>query len=227
MFRFPTFITALASIGLASCSANSPKNGVVTNTSDSTNPPVETRSPNTNYSPAFAGQTRIISVKTSTPYEATVITNNLKRPWGITTLPDGRLLITEKEGQMRIATTNGQLSDPITGIPPVASGGQGGLLGVTIDPQFATNRMIYWAFSENVQGGSLTSAAKGMLSADEKRIENATVIYRATPAYNNNMHFGGRILVDNAGHVYLSTGERSDLATRPLAQDLNAALGKI
>ena len=227
MFRFPTFITALASISLASCSANSPKNGVVTNTSDSTNPPVETRSPNTNYSPAFAGQTRISSVKTSTPYEATVITNNLKRPWGITTLPDGRLLITEKEGQMRIATTNGQLSDPITGIPPVASGGQGGLLGVTIDPQFATNRMIYWAFSENVQGGSLTSAAKGMLSADEKRIENATVIYRATPAYNNNMHFGGRILLDNAGHVYLSTGEHSDLATRLLAQDLNAALGKI
>lgn len=102
-----------------------------------------------------------------------------------------------------------------------------GLLGLTIDPEFATNRMVYWVFSENTPDGNLTAVAKGKLSADEKRIENATVIYRATPAHNSDLHYGGRILFDKTGNLFVSTGERSDLETRPLAQSLNAALGKI
>jgi glucose/arabinose dehydrogenase len=136
-------------------------------------------------------------------------------------------LITEKEGTMRIATVAGQVGQAITGIPPVNSGGQGGLFGLTIDPQFTSNRIVYWVFSESTTGGSVTSVAKGSLSADDRRIENATVIYRATPAYNNSMHFGGRILVDRSGNLIVSSGERSDLATRPQAQHLNSALGKI
>ena len=87
--------------------------------------------------------------------------------------------------------------------------------------------MVYWVFSEKVQGGNLTAVAKGKLSADEKRIEDATVIYRATPAYDGTLHYGGRILIDKDGNLIVSTGERSDLQTRPLAQDLNAALGKV
>ena len=210
---------------------NSNDTGASTSTSTATNdnvlPPVETKAPNTNYKPAFAGQTRIAGVKTTTPYEGKMISDGLNRPWGLTVLPDGRLLITEKKGTMRIATTAGQLSEPITGIPAVNSGGQGGLLGITLDPDFATNRMVYWVFSESVEGGNLTAVAKGSLSADEKRIENAKVIYRATPAYPNNMHFGGRILFDKAGNLFVSTGERSDLQTRPQAQDLSSGYGKI
>jgi aldose sugar dehydrogenase len=189
--------------------------------------PVETRSPNSNYKPAFAGQTRIGGVKSKTPYEAKVINSDLKSPWGITQMPDGRFLITQKAGTMRIATASGNLSEPITGLPSVNSRGQGGLLGLTLDPSFANNRMVYWVFSENVQGGTLTSVAKGKLSADEKRIENATVIYRATPAYDGTLHYGGRILFDKTGNLVVSTGERSDRETRPLAQSLNGALGKI
>lgn len=188
---------------------------------------VETKSPNSDYKPAFTGQTRITAVKTATPYEGKVLTSDLKSPWGIAVLPDGRLLITEKAGTMRIATTAGKLSEPITGIPPVKFSGQGGLLGVTIDPQFASNRMVYWTFSEARPDGNLTAVAKGKLSADEKRIEGASVIYRATPAHNSTLHYGGRILFDKTGNLFVSTGERSDMETRPLAQSKNAALGKV
>ncbi|HUS00077.1 MAG TPA: PQQ-dependent sugar dehydrogenase [Chitinophagaceae bacterium] len=191
-----------------------------------TSRPVETKSPNADYKPAFPGQTRIAGVKTKTPYEGKVISKSLNRPWGITSLPDGRLLITEKEGTMRIATTAGNVSEPITGIPAVNSSGQGGLLGLTTDPQFTKNRMVYWVFSEKTSQGNLTAVAKGSLSQDEKRIENATVIYRAMPAYNGTLHYGGRILFDRSGNLIVSTGERSDLATRPQAQQLNSALGK-
>src|SRR5215204_3364423 len=195
--------------------------------SDSTYKPVETKSPNSNYKPAFAGQTRVASVKTTTAYEGKVLSNKLERPLGITALPDGRLLITEKGGTMRIVTTSGILSAPLTGIPKVNDGGQGGLLDVTTDPAFSTNRMVYWTFSEPTSGGNLTAVAKGKLSADEKGMENVVVIYRATPAYNGTLHYGSRILVDKSGNLIVSTGERSDLVTRPQAQSLQSALGKV
>jgi glucose/arabinose dehydrogenase len=195
--------------------------------SPSTGKPVETNPANTNYPPAFTGQTRINGVKTAAPYQATILTSSLVAPWGITSLPDGRLLITEKAGRMRIVTSTGSVSNPITGIPAVNAAGQGGLLGLCIDPQFSTNRMVYWVFSASVAGGNQTAVAKGRLSDNETSIENATVIYRANPAYGSTLHYGGRILFDKTGNLFVSTGERSDLATRPLAQSVTAALGKI
>jgi glucose/arabinose dehydrogenase len=195
--------------------------------SPSTGKPVETKPANTSYPPAFTGQTRINGVKTSAAYQSTVLTSALASPWGITSLPDGRLLITEKAGRMRIVTTTGTVSNAITGIPAVNTGQQGGLLGLCIDPQFTSNRMVYWVFSENVSGGTVTAVAKGRLADNEASIENATVIYRANPSYNGALHYGGRILFDNTGNLFVSTGERSDLATRPLAQSVTAALGKI
>jgi glucose/arabinose dehydrogenase len=188
--------------------------------------PVETEPANTDYQPAFAGQTRIAGIRTTTPYQVEVLTNSLEKPWGITALPDDRFLITEKKGTMRIVSASGTVSDVIKGIPEVNSSGQGGLLGLCIDPAFAENRMVYWVFSEQLPDGNLTAVAKGKLSADEKNLENVSVIYRALPAYHGNMHYGGRVLFRD-GLLYVSTGERSDLETRPLAQDLNTALGKI
>ncbi|RYU95176.1 PQQ-dependent sugar dehydrogenase [Emticicia agri] len=222
-------ILAATLLGLSSCKNNSTKAPETTADGDSisTAASVETEKPNTNYKPAFDGQTRIAAVKTQTAFEGAVLTKDLKKPWGITSLPDGRLLITEKEGTMRIATTSGTLSEPIKGIPEVDAKGQGGLLGITIDPDFNTNRMIYWTFSEKRPGGNLTSVAKGKLSADEKMIEGATVIYRATPVYDGDKHYGSRIVFDKSGNLFVSTGERSDLETRPQAQDLNSALGKV
>jgi glucose/arabinose dehydrogenase len=188
---------------------------------------VETKAPNSDYKPAFAGQTRIGGVKTKTPYEFKVLSTLLENPWGITQLPDGRFLITEKKGDLRIATTSGVLSAPITGLPAVNSDGQGGLLGIRVDPDFSKNRMVYWVFSDPLPEGNLTAVAKGKLSADEKTIEGATVIYKATPAYKGTLHYGGRIVFDKNGNLFISTGERSDLQTRPQAQQLNSALGKV
>jgi glucose/arabinose dehydrogenase len=203
---------------------------VTTETVDSTgqvNKPVENNPANTNYKPAFEGQTRIGGVKTKTPIESSVLTSDLKKPWGITTLPDGRFLITEKGGNMRIVTGSGVVGDAIKGIPKVDDKGQGGLLDITLDPQFEQNRMIYWTFSEKADKGNHTAVAKGKLSGDEKNIENATVIFRATPTYDGDKHYGSRILFDREGHIWISTGERSDLETRPQAQDLTSALGKV
>ncbi|MEA9412410.1 PQQ-dependent sugar dehydrogenase [Flavobacterium sp. PL02] len=210
-------------ISLLSCSSDKDVDvnpGTITN-------PVEGNAANTTYKPAFEGQTRISGVQTNTPYEGVVIATTLTSPWGITSLPDGRLLITEKTGTMRIATTTGVVSSTITGIPSVNSAGQGGLLGLCIDPEFATNRMIYWVFAEATTGGNNTAVAKGKLSVDEKTIEGATVIYRAKPANASTLHYGGRILFDKTGFLVVTTGERSVLETRPLAQSVVTGLGKV
>jgi aldose sugar dehydrogenase len=189
---------------------------------------VERNPPNSRYSPSFQGQTRIKSVKTTTAIQSSAITTSLVSPWGITSLPDGRLLVTEKAGRMRIVTTTGTVGNIITGIPAVNSSGQGGLLGLCLDPQFSTNRMVCWAFTENVTGGTLTAVAKGKLSNDESNIENATVIYRSGPAGNNgNAHYGGRVIFDQTGNLVVSIGERAYNNTRELAQSVEVSLGKI
>ncbi len=194
---------------------------------DTSKSPVEKLAPNNNYSPAFIGQTRIAGTKTKTPLDIKVLADGLKRPWGITILPDGRLLITEKTGTMRIVTTAGKVSEAITGLPEVNSSGQGGLLGLTIDPAFSKNRIVYWVFSEKTSTGNLTAVAKGTLSADEKRIENVNVIYKADPAHPSTGHYGGRVLVDKSGNLLVTTGERSSMETRPQAQFLTSANGKV
>lgn len=227
MKRLRWAVLPAAALAIASCQTNSTKETTETKV-DSTFAPVETKPGNTAYKPAFEGQTRINGVKTATPLEVTVLTSDLKNPWGITPLPDGRFLVTEKAGTLRLVTTAGAISEPIAGVPAVDSDGQGGLLGIRTDPAFNENRMVYFVFSEKQGGaGNLTAVGKGKLSADDKRLEDVKVIYRATPAYKGRLHYGGRILFDPAGNLLVSTGERSDLATRPQAQDLKSGLGKI
>lgn len=224
------FIFPLLSLGLFSlnCSGMPKTEPNLVSKTDTTIAPVETREANSpQYKSAFVGQTRTNGVKTTTKYSFKVLTEKLNSPWGLTSLPDGRLLITEKSGNLRIVKTTGEMSDKITGLPSVDTDGQGGLLGITLDPAFAQNRMVYWAFSEPVSGGNHTSVAKGRLSDDERKIENAVVIYRATPAHKGNLHYGGRVLFDKNGYLFVSTGERSDRSTRPQAQQLNSGLGKI
>ena len=190
-------------------------------------PPVETQDPNTSYQPAFDGQTRIAGVKTETPYSVTTLTSDLDSPWAVVELPDGRLAITEKGGTMRIVTKEGAVSEAITGFPEVDHRNQGGLLDVAPAPDFETSRLLYFSLAERTSEGSLTAVGKGRLSDDELVIENFTIIYRAIPYFDNSMHFGSRLTFDNAGNIFVTTGERSSLETRYNAQKLETAHGKV
>lgn len=215
----------MAALAFGCKNANSDSTKPTANTD--TLPPVETKQPNTQYKPAFKGQTRIAGVKTKTPLNIQVIDSSLKSPWAISALPDGRLLITENKGDMVILTADGKPVKKITGLPKVDADGQGGLLDVTIDPDFENNRMIYWDYSEPGDGGSLLAVAKGKLSADETHIEQTTVIYRAKPAFTGKLQYGSRIVFDKDGNLFVSTGERSDKKIRVQAQELNSGLGKV
>lgn len=190
-------------------------------------PPVETKSANTNYKPAFAGQTRVAGVKTTTAYKAEIIAENLGRPWAVVPMPDGRLLITEKKGTMQIHNANGALVKKITGFPAVDAGGQGGMLDVALDPSFTQNKMIYWSYSESYGSGNLMAVAKGKLNEAAGKIENPVVIFRATPALSGGLHFGSRLIFDKNEYLFVSTGERSIREGRKQAQLLSSGLGKI
>ena len=222
----------IAIIFVISCTAQNNNNEDVkgdktSNGTDYIYPPVETKAPNADYKPAFEGQTRISGVKTTTPYEVNIIAEGLSSPWSVASLPDGRLAVTEKAGKLRIVTKEGVLSDAITGFPNVDNRGQGGLLDVVPAPDFNISRMLYFTFAERKPEGSLTAVGKGKLSADESKIENFEVIFRAIPYFDNSMHFGSRIVFDNDGNIFVSTGERSDLKTRPKAQLLDNGYGKV
>lgn len=199
----------------------------ISQTQQDTLPPVETREPVTDFKPAFKNQTRAPGMKTKTAYEVKVLTSSLKSPWGVVALDENRLLITQNKGNMVIVSSDGEISKPITGIPKVNSSGQGGLLGLTLDNDFEKNKMVYWCFSENTDKGTLTAVAKGKLNEKENKFEEVEVIYRAIPAYKGNLHYGGRVVMDKDRNLFVSTGERSDKETRPQAQELNSALGKI
>lgn len=189
--------------------------------------PVETQKPSADYKPAFVGQTRIKGVKTSVALNISVINSGLENPWGISVMPDGRFFITQKQGTMVILGADGKALKKITGLPNVDASGQGGLLDVTLAPDFAKSRMVYWAYAEPQSKGVLLAIAKGKLAANEQTIENQTIIYRATPAYTGKLQYGSRIVFDKNGNLFVSTGERSGNDIRIQAQYLNSSLGKI
>ena len=150
--------------------------------------PVSLGAPNSpDQKPAFAAQTRACGVKTAAAIEVTVVAKGLDKPWAVEPLADGSFLVTEKAGRMRIVTANGKIGEPIEGLTPVAQGGvsaesgqgglppisargQGGLLDVALSPTFEKDRTIFWSFSEQREGGSGTSVARGALSAEAKSL---------------------------------------------------------
>ena len=191
-------------------------------------PPLETRPPNAAaQQPAFEGQTRACGVASSLPYDVQVVATGLANAWAVEPLPDGRFLVTEKPGQMRIVSAAGELGAPITGVPAVDARRQGGLLDVALSPSFATDRTIFWSFTEPREGGNGTSVARGRLSADMTALEDVRVILRTRPTYENNMHFGSRLAFGPDGMLYVTMGERSAREMREQAQQLDSHLGKI
>ncbi|MCF3109490.1 PQQ-dependent sugar dehydrogenase [Niabella sp. CC-SYL272] len=190
-------------------------------------PAVEKKAPNSNYRPAFNGQTRVKGTKTTTGYKVEKIAEKVGAPFAIVAMPDGRLMVTVKSGHMEIRNRNGSLVKTITGFPTVDLVGQGGLLDVAFDPSYGRNKTIYWTYSEKQGKGNLTAVAKGTLNEAAGKVENVSVIFRATPALNSNLHFGSRIVFDASGNLLVAVGERSILEGRAQAQQLQSGLGKI
>ena len=189
--------------------------------------PVETRPANApDQQPAFPGQTRAPGVRTEVAMAHTVVASGLEEPWGLALLPDGRWLVTERPGRLRIITAAGAVGEPITGLPAVDPQGQGGLLDVVIGPSFARDRMIYWSYAEPRESGNGTAVARGRLSDDGTRVESVQVIFRAMPTYAGRLHYGSSLAFANDGKLFITLGERSDAPMRPQAQDLGSHMGK-
>ena len=156
------------------------------------------------------------------------VVSGLDHPWGIAFLPDGSALVTERAGQLRHLSPAGELSPPIAGVPPVDARGQGGLLDVALDPDFAENRLVYLTYAEpGPNRTNSTAAARGRLSADAAALEDVTIIFSQQPKLASTKHYGSRLVFDGNGHLFITLGERSEARFRGQAQDLDSHLGKI
>ncbi|HTI31740.1 MAG TPA: PQQ-dependent sugar dehydrogenase [Sphingomonas sp.] len=152
----------------------------------------------------------------------------LTNPWAMVFLPDGRMLVSERTGSLRVVTQAGDVGAPLTGVPAVDSSGQGGLLDVALDPDFATNNRVYISYSEPGSGGTAgTAVARGTLSVNASGVGSLaglTVIWRQTPKVVDSRHYGARMAFGPDGKLYITAGERHQGAP---AQDLTVTLGKI
>ncbi len=149
----------------------------------------------------------------------------LDTPWSIAFLPNGRLLVTERDGRLRPIDATGKVGAPISGVPQVAARGQGGLLDVTLDPKFAQNRLIYLSYAEPRPEGAATAVARGKLSDDLTRLTDVDVIFRQQPAVSGGNHFGSRLVFAPDGMLFVTLGERFNYMDK--AQDLSTTLGKV
>ena len=150
------------------------------------------------------------------------VATGLSHPWGLAFLPDGRMLVTERSGTLRLVSKDGKLSPPLSGVPKVVVAGQGGLLDVAIDPDFKSNSLVYLTYSEPGEGGAGTAVARGKLG--ESGLDGVEVIFRQEPKVQGGNHFGSRLVFSPDGKLFVTLGERFTFAP---AQDLTNDLGKI
>jgi aldose sugar dehydrogenase len=192
--------------------------------------PLETRERNAvDYQPAFAGQTRASGIHDSVAYEVQTVTSALNLPWGVEQLPDGRLLVTEKPGNLRIITADGKKSPPVSGVPAVRYKGQSGLLDVALDPDFTRTHTIFFCYAEQREGGSGVALARAVLVEDAQgaHLENLNVIFHALPTIESDRQLGSRIAFGKDGKLYLTLGERGITEAVGQAQNLNSDFGKV
>jgi len=162
-------------------------------------------------------------------HRATVetVAKGLVHPWGLQFLPDGRMLVTERPGRLRLVAGDGRLSAPIAGVPAVLAQGQGGLLDVALAPDFATSRVIFLSYAEPRNDGNGTAVARARLmeSGDSARLDELRVIFRQAPSGAGALHYGSRLAIARDGHLFVTLGERYH--GRDFAQDLGRHWGKV
>ena len=174
--------------------------------------------------------TDIVAAQPAAPVKATVLDVSLNSPWGLAFLPDRRILVAQKDGSMVIVRADGSAVDAtLSGLPAVNSRGQGGLLDVALDPDFATDPWVYFSFSENGPGGVGTALARGRLVGNA--LQNVAVIWRQVPKVTGGLHFGSRIVFRSDKTLFLTTGDRGqDSPSEPTtvhAQNMTTTLGKV
>ena len=176
--------------------------------------------------PAQAGQTHATGAAS---IRVETVASGLHHPWGLAFLPDGRMLVTERKGLLRVVTPDGEVSGAIYGVPEVEARGQGGLLDIALDPDFAENRRIYLSYAEAGEGRlNGTAVARGRLEGDSAfQLKDVEVIFRQQPKKDSHLHFGSRLVFDKDGHLFIALGERSRVGMREEAQALDSHLGKV
>ncbi|TCS32746.1 glucose/arabinose dehydrogenase [Paucimonas lemoignei] len=156
---------------------------------------------------------------------AEVVSKGLEHPWGLTFIDQGRMLVTERPGRLRLVQPDGTLGEPIQGVPQVDAGGQGGLHDVVADSRFQDNRTIYLCYAEAGPGGNSTAMASARLAEDGRRLEQVKVLFSQRPKVRSSAHFGCRIVEAKDGTLFLTLGER--FSRKEDAQSLDNHLGKI
>jgi aldose sugar dehydrogenase len=151
------------------------------------------------------------------------VARGLQHPWGLAFLPDGSMIVTERAGRMRVVSAAGELGAPLAGLPRIDVGGQGGLLDVALDPAFATNRLVYFSYSEPGDAGNSTAVARARLEAG--RLADVQVIFRQWPKVSSSHHFGSRLAFARDGRLFVTLGDR--FSRKDDAQTLDTHHGKI
>ena len=169
---------------------------------------VDPRPPNaTGQTPAFPEQTRAPEAKKNVAFEVVTVAEGLDKPWGLTFLPGGKMLVTEKPGRLRVVTADGKLSEPVAGLPPVDARNQGGLLDVALDPRFTSNQLIYWSYAEPAaeEGANNTAVARGkFVDGAAPRVDEVKVIYHQAPSLKSTLHYGGRLVFGRDGTLFVT-----------------------
>ena len=172
-------------------------------------------------SPSAIGQDRVLNTKNGAIRVQTV-SAGLEHPWSLAYLPDGRMLVTERPGRLRLVGRDGRVSQPLKGVPKVFAEGQGGLLDVALDPAFERNRLVYLSYAEPDLGGASTAVARGRLG--EQGVQDLQVVFRQQPKVDGPNHWGSRLVFARDGTLFVTLGERFKFDP---AQDLSTHLGKI
>ncbi|MGE8496422.1 MAG: PQQ-dependent sugar dehydrogenase [Pseudomonas sp.] len=174
---------------------------------------------------SLVAEERTLSSERGTVQVSSVL-EGLEHPWGMAFLPNEQgVLLTERPGRLRLVGLQGELSEPIAGVPQVYAKGQGGLLDVVLSPDFATDRLVYLSYAEagdDEQAG--TTVGRGKLSADNRRLEGFEVIFQQMPKLSTGVHFGSRLVFDREGYLFIALGENNH---RPTSQDLDKLQGKV